>query len=43
LFEPVIHVDGYGDAALTDCVAVTPNGAEVLTRTDRHLFISEGV
>lgn len=41
LFEPVVHVDGYGDAALTDCVAVTSTGAEVLTRTDRHLFIGE--
>jgi Xaa-Pro aminopeptidase len=43
LFEPVVHIKGYGDAALTDCVAVTSTGAEILTRTDRYLFISEGV
>jgi Xaa-Pro aminopeptidase len=38
LFEPVLHMDGYGDLALTDCVAVTGSGVEVLTRTDRSLF-----
>jgi Xaa-Pro aminopeptidase len=43
LFEPVVHVDGYGDAAITDCVAVTSSGAEVMTRTDRQLFGSESV
>ena len=43
LFEPVLHVDGYGDLALTDCVAVTGSGVEVLTRTDKSLFtIIEG-
>lgn len=41
LFEPVIHVQGYGDVALTDCVAVTETGVELLTRTDRSLFIEE--
>jgi Xaa-Pro dipeptidase len=40
LFEPVVHMDGYGDLALTDCVAVTASGAEVLTRTDRDLVVT---
>jgi Xaa-Pro aminopeptidase len=38
LFEPVLHMDGYGDLALTDCVAVTESGVEVLTRTNRNLY-----
>lgn len=42
LFEPVLHSDGYGDLALTDCVAVTDSGVEILTRTDRNLFTVHG-
>jgi Xaa-Pro dipeptidase len=41
LFEPILHVNGYGDVALTDCVCVRKNGAELLTRADRSLFIKD--
>ena len=42
LFEPVLHMDGYGDLALTDCVAVTESGIETLTRTEKNLFTLKG-
>lgn len=42
LFEPVLHMEGYGDIALTDCVAVTESGVELLTRTARDLYTIEG-
>jgi Xaa-Pro aminopeptidase len=41
LFEPVVHVRGFGDLAVTDCAAITETGVEILTRSDRRLFLSE--
>ena len=41
LFEPIVRVRGFGDLALTDCAAVTETGVEVLTRSDRRLFLVE--
>jgi Xaa-Pro aminopeptidase len=38
LFEPVIHIDGFGDVAIIGCVNLTGKGAELLTRTARELY-----
>ncbi len=41
LFEPIIHIDGYGDMAITDCVNIREKGVELLTRTTRELYTTE--
>jgi Xaa-Pro aminopeptidase len=41
LFEPIIHIDGFGDVAITDCVNLKEKGVELLTRTTRELYTTE--